>query len=618
MAFAVMLLAVVPAVSPSRAADRPEKKALVQGIENRALREELERAIGESQEPAQSRIEARRRARDAQDSAELLLRSEGFYDYAIETDITEGDHPQGIVRITLGPRTHFGPINIQWQKSPPDEDTIKAAFEAIDIRTGASARAEDVVEAQARIVSTLQARGYADARAEAPDVVVDHADTSMSPTFMVEADQLVHVGGLSFSNPKQRTDPAFIRKLAPWKPGEVYHPSAIAELEHRLLDTGVYDSVTVALAPRTDPVPDATQAAAGAAQPAAGTAQPVAGGTPPSDDALRPVLVNLSERSKHALDFTAGYSTSEGTDFDVRWSDFNRFRRADTLTYEARLATIDSRAGVEWSAPHFLAPGETLKLTGDWFRTVAPAYTEQGAVVSSDLTRRFRTTSFFTEGASVTSSEVIDKETGKIRIVTLRLVGALALDHSDNPLDPRQGWKLEAHVTPTDIQGDEQQVYLKSQLQVTGYVPLDKLKDWVVAGRLHVGSILGGTIPGVPAPDRFFAGGGGSVRGYSYQDIGPHYADNTPIGGLSLTETSVELRRRFGTSPWGAVLFFDAGSVAETINPDFHHVDTAVGIGFRYHLNFAPIRADLAFPLQKASNSGQQPFQIYLSIGQSF
>ena len=471
------------------------------------------------------------------------------------------------------------------------------------------------MEAQARILSILQARGYADAQADAPDVVVDHADTSMSPTFNVDSERLVHVGGLVFSNPKQRTDPAFIRKLAPWKPGDVYHPTAIAELEHRLLDTGVYDSVTVALAPRT-PAP----APAPAASPGSATspATPLAASAAAATDDERPVMVTLSERSKHTLDFTAGYSTSEGTDFDVRWSDFNRFRRADTLTYEARLATIDSRAGVEWSAPDFLAAGETLKLAGDVFRTVAPAYTEQGELISTDLTRRFRTTSYVTEGFSVTSSEVIDNETGKIRIFTMRLVGAVALDHSDNPLDPRQGWKLEAHVTPTDIQGDESLVYLKSQIQVTGYVPLDAQKEWVVAGRLHVGSIIGGTIPSVPAPDRFFAGGGGSVRGYSYQDIGPHYADNTPIGGLSLTESSIELRRRFGTSPWGAVLFFDAGSIAETVNPDFRHVDTAVGIGFRYHLNFAPIRADLAFPLQKASNNSQQPFQIYLSIGQSF
>ena len=567
-----------------------EKKAVVQGVDNRVLRDELERAIGDSREPAQTRIEARRRARDAQDSAEQLLRSEGFYDYSIETDITEGEAPQGIVRITLGPRTHFGPINIDWLKAPPDEDSIKAAFDAMDIRTGASARAGDVVEAQANIITSLEGRGYADAHAETPDVVVDHADTSMTPTFRIEARKLAHMGELEFSNNRGRTDPKFIRWLAPWKTGQVYSPKAVAELERRLLDTGVYDSVTVALSPRPEV----------------------------DNDAPRAVVVGLGERSKHALDFTAGYSTSEGADFDVRWSDFNRFRRADTLTYEARLATIDSRAGVTLSAPHFISPGETLKLEGDWFRTLAPAYTEQGAVISADLTRRFQTTSYITEGASITSSQVIDKETGKIRIVTFRLIGALALDHSDNPLDPRRGWKVEAHVTPTVIQGDESLAYIKAQAQLSGYLPLDKSLDNVLAARLHLGSIAGGNIPSVPAADRFFAGGGGSVRGYSYQTIGPAYPDNTPVGGLSLTEGSVELRHRFGGSPYGAVLFFDAGSVGSSVSPDFSHVTTAIGIGFRYSLNFAPIRADLAFPLQKPSGAAQQPFQIYLSIGQSF
>ena len=571
-------------------AQAAEKKALVQGVDNRALRDELERAIGDSREPAQTRIEARRRARDAQDSAEQLLRSEGFYDYAIETDISDGERPQGIVRITLGPRTHFGPINIDWQATPPDEDSIKAAFEAMDIRTGASARAGDVVEAQANIVASLQGRGYADARADPPDVVVDHADTSMQPTFKIDARRLVRMGELSLANSRGRTDPKFIRWLAPWKTGQIYAPKTVAELEHRLLDTGVYDSVTVALAPRPEV----------------------------DTNAPRPIIVGLAERSKHTLDFTAGYSTSEGVDFDVSWSEFNRFHRADTLTYEARLASIDSRAGVILSAPHFISPGETLKVNGDWFRTVDTAYTEQGAVIGADLTRRFQTTSFLTEGASITSSQVIDKETGKIRIVTFRLIGALALDHSDNPLDPHRGWKLEAHVTPTVIQGDESLAFVKAQAQLTGYLPLDRRLDNVVAARLHLGSIAGGTIPSIPSSDRFFAGGGGSVRGYSYHTIGPAYADNTPVGGLSLTEASLELRHRFGTSPYGAVLFFDAGSVASSVSPDFSHVASAVGIGFRYSLNFAPIRADLAFPLQKPSGAAQQPFQIYLSIGQSF
>jgi translocation and assembly module TamA len=567
-----------------------ERKAVVQGIDNRALREQLERAIGESRDPAETRIEARRRARDAQDAAEQLLRSEGYYDYSIETDIIEGDHPQGAVKITLGDRTRIGQTNITWRQHTPDEDSIKAAFEAMELKSGAPARAADVLAGQGRIIATLEGRGYADSAAEPPDVVVDHADLTMSPTFQIDPGQLVKMDGLSLTDLKGRTDPRFIMRLAPWKPGQVYTPAAVAELERRLLDTGVYDNVAVSLAARNPAAPDAP----------------------------RPVVVALSERSKHTLDFTAGYSTSEGVDFDVRWSNYNQFHRADTLTYEARLATIDSRFGLEWSLPHFWSPGQTLKSTLMGFRTVTDAYTEEGGVISADLTRRFQTTSYFTRGISLTASQVNDKETGLIQIVTLRVVGALALDRSDNPLDPRKGWKLEAHVTPTAIAGDVDLLYVKAQAQLTGYLPLDKSLDDVVAARVHLGSIMGGNIPAVPAADRFFAGGGGSVRGYEYQKIGPHYPDNTPVGGLSLTEASVEYRHRFGKSPFGAVVFFDAGSVGDSVSPDFANIATAVGVGFRYNLGFAPIRADLAFPLQNPTTGSQQAFQIYLSIGQSF
>jgi translocation and assembly module TamA len=66
----------------------------------------------------------------------------------------------------------------------------------------------------------------------------------------------------------------------------------------------------------------------------------------------------------------------------------------------------------------------------------------------------------------------------------------------------------------------------------------------VLATRLRLGTILGGEIPDVPASRRFYAGGGGSVRGYEFQAIGPRAPDNNrPFGGLSLVETSVELRR---------------------------------------------------------------------------
>ena len=136
-----------------------------------------------------------------------------------------------------------------------------------------------------------------------------------------------------------------------------------------------------------------------------------------------------------------------------------------------------------------------------------------------------------------------------------------------------------------------------------------------MAGRLKLGAIAGGTIPNVPASRRFFAGGGGSVRGYAYQAIGPRLADNTPVGGISLAEASFEVRRQV-TERWSGVLFFDIGGVGGAGFPGGEDFSGGAGFGVRYDLGFGPIRADIAFPLDK--RSGDPGFQLYLSIGQSF
>ena len=127
--------------------------------------------------------------------------------------------------------------------------------------------------------------------------------------------------------------------------------------------------------------------------------------------------------------------------------------------------------------------------------------------------------------------------------------------------------------------------------------------------------MLGGTVEEVPASRRFYAGGGGSVRGYAYQAIGPRYGDNTPVGGTSLFETSLELRQKIGER-WGVVAFVDAGAVGAGDFPTGDQFSAGVGVGVRYDLGFGPIRADIAIPLDQ--REGDPAFQIYLSIGQSF
>jgi translocation and assembly module TamA len=564
-----------------------EHKAQVQGVSDRALATAIERAIGDESEPPANRLDARRRATSAAESAEALLRSEGYYDADIVPDVGEGEKPAAILRITPGPRTLLTAPAIDWLGAPPPVDVQDKALKALALNTQTPARSADVIAAEGRAVSAVEQAGYADASVEPREVVVDHATHTMQPTYRIKTGDLVRLGDLRLPNPG-RTRGAYLRSLTPWKVGDVYAPRRVAELERRLQETQAFDTATVSLAPLAD-----------------------------IQDGLRPVIVTLKDRAGSSLDFSAGYSTTEGADFDVRYSMFNILRRADTITLEARLAEVDSRFGGEISLPNFHRPARTLKTSTYLFRTVTDAYTEAGYLAASELTQRFGPTSFVSLGASITASEVDDKELGKSDYVTLRTIGGFLLDRSDNSLNPTKGFKLDARAVPTVALGDKDQVYLRLTSQVSGYLPFGKGASTVLAGRLRIGSLVGGSIPAVPAQDRFFAGGGGSVRGYEFQGVGPRYPNGPPVGGLSLVEASVELRQKI-RGPLGVVAFLDTGSVGESPTPDFRHVSPGIGFGVRYDLGFAPVRIDIAAPLKKSAVTGAAPFQLYLSIGQAF
>ncbi len=579
------------AAAPTWAA---EPKAAVTGDLDRSLRKEIEVAVGEAKSPPDSRIEARRRAGEAAGAAVALLRSEGYYDATVEPDVTEADPPKAVVRITLGDRFHFQGAVMEWQGAAPPAEVAKAGQEAAHLAAGAPGRAADVLAAEGRIVAALRERGYADAEIRPREVIVDYADRSVRPTFKIAAGDLVRLNGVKMIT-KGRTHPAWVRALAPWKRGDIYKPDAVAKLERRLTDAAVYDSVTVSLAPKDQTV-----------------------------GAERPVLVSLSDRPPKTIELGAGYSTSEGSGIDAKWFRYNRLGRADTLTLTAILYDIQQKLDLELDLPAWRRPDQTLRVGGGLVANRTDAYDDAGGGVRLDVDRHFTKTTFITVGGAFDYVATQEKTAINAQAtpvgVDLKLfitstLAAFALDRSNDPLDPTRGWRLEARAEPTWITGDRDLVYLKTQTQASAYLPLDSGARTVIAGRLKLGSILGGSIPDVPADRRFYAGGGGSVRGYGYQAVGPRLIDNTPQGGLSLVEASVEVRRRLSRQ-WGAVAFIDAGTVGTGTTPDFRDFSAGVGLGVRYNLGFAPLRLDIATPLNPRLGDG--PIQVYISIGQSF
>jgi len=587
----VAAIAAVLALASTAALADP--RAQIRGELDDTLRAQLVRAVGDVDGPPSNRFDARRRARAAVEAAEALLRSEGYYQPTLE-DIVEGDEtPVAVVSVIPGRRFLLGPPAIEWIAPEPDRGIAAAAAAEVGLKAGDPGRAVDVIAGEGRIVAGLTRRGYADAATQPRRVVVDHAVFTVQPTYRIVSGLLVRLDGVRLET-EGATKQSWVAGLAPWSEGDRFDPEQVAELERRLLETGVYDGVGVALAPADQTSPDSN----------------------------RPVIVTLSDRPRRVLEAGASFSTAEGSGVDAIWTWFNRLGRADTLKFEARAANIDSRLGVDLSLPHWRSPGQTLTLSTALVNEDTDAYRRTATVLSGELRQRIGRTSYYSYGVAADVGHYSENRFDPLTQAPVNLDRDLViltgragayLDSSNDPLNPTSGYRMTLNVQPTAVAGEDTVLFLRTEAQGTIYVPVED--HTVLAGRLRLGSILGGQELTVPSDRLFYSGGGGSVRGYEYQGVSPRLPDNTPRGGISLFETSLEVRRDIGKS-FGAVAFVDAGAIGFQETPDLTNMRYAVGVGARYKLPFGPIRADIAFPL--SPREGDSTFQIYISIGQAF
>ena len=224
-----------------------------------------------------------------------MLRSEGYYDATVEPDVTGEQVPRPVVRVTPGTRFRLAAPSIDWSPPEPDGPARAAALAALKLTVGGPGRAADIVGAEGRAVAALEKLGYADAALKPREVVVDHADDTVKPAFRIAAGDRVRLGAVRLMG-KGRVNARWLAGLAPWKPGAIYHPELLAKLQKRLLDTGAFESATVALAP-----------------PSIG------------EGATRSVEVTLADRKPYTVELGAGYSTSEGSGLDAKWTALHPF-----------------------------------------------------------------------------------------------------------------------------------------------------------------------------------------------------------------------------------------------------------------------------------------------------
>jgi translocation and assembly module TamA len=206
--------------------------------------------------------------------------------------------------------------------------------------------------------------------------------------------------------------------------------------------------------------------------------------------------------------------------------------------------------------------------------------------------------------------------TGQSYLAGLPLI--LSRDRTDSLLDPKRGHRLAVEVTPYFGEFAGTALFARTFVTGTYYYPLTKTpRPMVLAARLKLGSVVGESSQDIPANKRFYAGGGGSVRGYGYQLIGLLDDDNAPRGGRSVIEMGLEARIPI-SGTLSLVPFVDAGLVSPNVVPSFSEpLRIGAGLGGRYETPVGPLRVDIALPVNPRPGIDDS-YQFYISFGQAF
>lgn len=562
------------------AADTPVR---IDGV-GEEVREDIERILPD-RDPPQSLFDAERLAEEAAERATQWLRAEGWYGATV-TPLAEEEPLVARIAIEAGERFAFAAPELAFTGEAPDEAGAALARGAIArVAASAPARAAEVLAAEAAAVAALREHGYAEAEPGQRRVVVDHATRTVTTQFSIAAGPRVRLADVRVE-PPEALRPGFVRTLPGWDRGEPFRPELLQVLRRDLASTGAFSIVSTRLADE----PDA--------------------------DGARDVIVTLERAKRRVLEIGAGYSTTEGIGVDAEWTLRNYSRRADALKISTTLAEQNQSLSAELTRPNAAGPGRAVRYSAGILHDNSGPFDRSGVYVSGavDAARRLRLA--LTYGLTA-SADFYNEAQGVQNAYVLSGFADARRDETDSPLDARRGYLLQARLEPAVSTGDASVAFVRATGQARYYATRDESRyTLAIRGRLGWIEPIAGNASDLPLDRLFYAGGGGSVRGYDFNSIFPlsNLTIAEPPGGRALLETSAEVRARF-TDRLGGALFVDGGNAFNDTG-DALDLRWGVGAGVRYDLGFAPLRLDVATPLD--SRPGDPEVAIYVSIGQAF
>jgi len=553
--------------------------------------------------------------------AKRLLAAQGWYSASVRRRLVrpvgEDDAAPLVARIEVEPGQRYVFKEIIVDAPPIDPpDLIR---ETLRLEIGEPIVATRVEAAEARVAVRLPQEGYPFVEIGTRDILLDRDTGGGVYTLPVDPGppsafgEITTSGDLTFGE-------EHLAEIARFERGEPYDSRMLNDLRQALVATGLFDTVAVYPRPTGEDTGEGREYARVVVEQDAGPPRTIAG--------------------------SAGFETGRGFRVEGSWTHRNLFPPEGALSASALVGTREQGIGATFRRSNAGRRDRTFEITADALRSDFDAFEALtgriAALVRYDSTPIWQKRFTYAYGVRFIVSREEDFSSRSLlpqrRLFTIAgLTGQVGLDTTDSLLNPTEGFRLTALVEPEGSLEEDFTPYVRAQLDGSAYYPAGD--SFVLAGRVRLGTIQGIDRFSLAPSRRFYAGGGGSVRGFGFQELGPrrlvrnpNFPDPEdiepgtdpedlpdpfvfrPIGGRGLFEAAAEVRYRFGD--YGVAAFVDAGQVYEETLPQFDDIRFGVGIGGRYYTNFGPIRVDVAMPIDR--RSGESDFTVYVSIGQAF
>lgn len=594
-----------------------------------------------------------------------IYQSNGFLDAQVTSEIIAdyGGKPDDLfVRFTImeGRQTLVGGLQIEGNSVLSTDELLNV----IGSTPGQPFSDFNVTADRDNVLALYYDRGFPEARffasANPLPPTDDQASPRMALSYRIEEGPPLRVADILLDG-YLHTRRGVIGREVQLQPGQPLSEGAVVETQRRLYDLGIFSRVSIA------------------PQNPAGT------------DPDKSVVVLVDEARRYTIGYGGGFEAQRlggagagpvGGKFDVspraifQFSKLNLTGRADSLSFRARASTLQGRGLVTYTSSNYFGwRNLSFQLSGLFDKsrdvlTFTSTRYEGGAQLLYRLSQFSSIAWRYSYRRIVASDLQVNPQQIPLYNQPTRVsfFGITWLrDRRDNAADPANGTLNTLNLDlPARALGSGAN-FVRLFIQNSSYTPIGRRLLFARSTRLGVSTPFGSSLStDIPLPERFFAGGGTTLRGFGLNQAGPRDPlTGFPLGGLAMVVFNQELRFPMRL-PWvgsrlGGGFFYDAGNVfsrfgnitlrtappAPVFSPaqpsvcvsncsnDLAYFSHTVGFALRYNTPVGPVSIDLGYQLNPArflvpvgTVAAGQPtplalerlpaFQFFVNLGTTF